>query len=478
MQKNNCTAFRGAYGQSVNEGIRIMKIDLNLSQKQQLSPYYIQMIEILQKGTLEIDAYIENLALENPLISLEPAQNEVDYERAYMLQQKLQWLEENDYENKQLNKDDLDGVWGTEAWQKPAEEQETLYAHLQAQLIGKPYSGQEKRILNYLLQSLDSKGYFREEPSLVAAELHVCTSDVTRLLSDVQALDPPGVGARDLSECLLLQLQRLPGHSPVSEEIALHHLESFAKNHVNAIAKKLNVSREDVIYSFNELKQLKPIPGNSFSDGAYTAYVRPDVIVSREGSALNVLVSGSGYSKITLQEDYLALADSCTDAPTKKYLREKKRQVMDVISALEYRNTSLAMISQLIVQHQLDFFLTGSRQLRPLTLDMLAAQTNLHISTVSRALSNKYLMCAWGVFPLRFFLSRKVNDDTADSMSNKQVEMAIRKLIENENKNNPLSDEKLSVLLRAEGIHIARRTVAKYRSLINIPDCNGRREKE
>lgn len=449
-----------------------MNIELNLSQKQILSPQYIQLMEILQKGTVELNDYIENLALENPLIALEPCEEESTNERNLFLQRKRQWLESDGCQNKAFYQDDH-----SEEWENAADSRETLYVHLRSQLTLNQYSYKERGILDYLLQSLDSKGYYRDDPVIAAEELHVSVPDVLRLLSDIKELDPAGVGARDLSECLLLQLQRMPEHSPVAEEIAQHHLESLAKNHIDAIARKLHVSRDEIKRCFCELKKLNPIPGNSFGGSKYTPYVRPDIVVTRFENDFDVLVSDYGYSRVTLQKDYLDLESESSDMKTKEFIHEKKRQAVEVINAVAQRKTTLSKICRLIVQYQSVFFMKGPDYIQPLTLETLAAQAGISISAVSRALNNKYLQCSWGVFPLKHFLRRRINDQTCASVSNKQLENAISQIIEEEDKKRPLSDERICAYLQENGINVARRTVAKYRTLINIPDRNGRRQK-
>ena len=452
-----------------------MNQSLILSQKQILSQHLIQSMEILQMSAIELEAYLENLSMENPVVELESVQDDVRSEKELALARKLEWLESTDYQNKVYYREERreDDSY----WQDIGDSGEVLSDYLLAQLVTADYTDQERRVMEYLIYSLDEKGYFTDDPAAVAQAFSIEEEDVLQLLTEVQQLDPAGVGARDLSECLLLQLLRKPTWNEVTEEIIRDHLEDVARNHLAQIAKKMKISLQDVQDACEEIRTLNPKPGNAFSDRSRMPYISPDAVVVRVEDGFEILINEYQYPKFHISTYYQELEKTVTDAETKKYLREKIQQAQNVAGNIQQRTSTLSQVLHVLVEKQQSFFLHGAGHRRPLKLSDIAEATGLHESTISRTLRSKYLQCTWGVYPLNYFLTSaaSTNAVSGEGQTPEYIKSQIQKIIAEEDRKKPLSDEAISRKLEESQIRISRRTVNKYRQELGIPDKSGRK---
>ena len=452
-----------------------MNQSLILSQKQILSQHLIQSMEILQMSAIELEAYLENLSMENPVVELESVQDDVRSEKELALARKLEWLESTDYQNKVYYREERreDDSY----WQDIGDSGEVLSDYLLAQLVTADYTDQERRVMEYLIYSLDEKGYFTDDPAAVAQAFSIEEEDVLQLLTEVQQLDPAGVGARDLSECLLLQLLRKPTWNEVTEEIIRDHLEDVARNHLAQIAKKMKISLQDVQDACEEIRTLNPKPGNAFSDRSRMPYISPDAVVVRVEDGFEILINEYQYPKFHISTYYQELEKTVTDAETKKYLREKIQQAQNVAGNIQQRTSTLSQVLHVLVEKQQSFFLHGAGHRRPLKLSDIAEATGLHESTISRTLRSKYLQCTWGVYPLNYFLTSaaSTNAVSGEGQTPEYIKSQIQKIIAEEDQKKPLSDEAISRKLEESQIQISRRTVNKYRQELGIPDKSGRK---
>ena len=452
-----------------------MNQSLILSQKQILSQHLIQSMEILQMSAIELEAYLENLSMENPVVELESVQDDVRSEKELALARKLEWLESTDYQNKVYYREERreDDSY----WQDIGDSGEVLSDYLLAQLVTADYTDQERRVMEYLIYSLDEKGYFTDDPAAVAQAFSIEEEDVLQLLTEVQQLDPAGVGARDLSECLLLQLLRKPTWNEVTEEIIRDHLEDVARNHLAQIAKKMKISLQDVQDACEEIRTLNPKPGNAFSDRSRMPYISPDAVVVRVEDGFEILINEYQYPKFHISTYYQELEKTVTDAETKKYLREKIQQAQNVAGNIQQRTSTLSQVLHVLVEKQQSFFLHGAGHRRPLKLSDIAEATGLHESTISRTLRSKYLQCTWGVYPLNYFLTSaaSTNAVSGEGQTPEYIKSQIQKIIAEEDQKKPLSDEAISRKLEESQIRISRRTVNKYRQELGIPDKSGRK---
>ena len=298
-----------------------------------------------------------------------------------------------------------------------------------------------------------------------------------RCLERIQQMDPPGVGARNLRECLLLQLRRDRDSDPVTERIIEHYLPEVAKNHLSQIARKLKVPLDRVFAAVEQIRSLDPRPGSAFEGGEQPIYVRPDAFVEKLGDGLDVRMEERTAARLTLNRDYVAMLETATDPELCAYLREKVSQARALTAQVAQRGTTLQRVIRALTARQEAFFLLGRGHRSPMTLADLAADTGLHPSTVSRAMRGKYIQCSWGLFPLNYFLTSgaaAVGSD-GEAVTQERIQALIRQMVDDEDKHSPLSDEEICRRLTVLGVPVARRTVNKYRQMMGIPGRSGRR---
>lgn len=459
-----------------------MDLKLQVKQTQTLSQRMIQSAEILQMTSQELNTYINELALENPVIDIvEPPTAEEQRESI----EQQEWLNSFNEENyylyqRQNNDDDYDFK---SSWNINTDDGETLQDYLWSQLITENFTDQETEIIKFMLECLDNKGYLEESIETIASYFGTDTEIVEDLLSDLQALDPSGVCARTLEECLKLQLERRDMLTPVLESIIDNCLEMVAKNQIPAIARKLRLSPTETAGYCQIIKSLNPKPGVSFSSRDQLRYIIPDVTIVKFKDHFDILLNESMYPTIELNSYYRQMNQNPESSELKEYLGNKIRQAEWVKQCVTQRGKTLMQVSRAILEHQEEFFTFGPAHLNPLRLADIAQELDIHESTVSRAVSKKYLQCSWGVYPMNFFFSRSVavqesssSEIGTQSVTAADIKRVLREIIEEENKKKPYSDRLLGEKLAERGISISRRTVAKYREEEGIADASGRKE--
>lgn len=459
-----------------------MDLKLQVKQTQTLSQRMIQSAEILQMTSQELNTYINELALENPVIDIvEPPTAEEQRESI----EQQEWLNSFNEENyylyqRQNNDDDYDFK---SSWNINTDDGETLQDYLWSQLITENFTDQETEIIKFMLECLDNKGYLEESIETIASYFGTDTEIVEDLLSDLQALDPSGVCARTLEECLKLQLERRDILTPVLESIIDNCLEMVAKNQIPAIARKLRLSPTETAGYCQIIKSLNPKPGVSFSSRDQLRYIIPDVTIVKFKDHFDILLNESMYPTIELNSYYRQMNQNPESSELKEYLGNKIRQAEWVKQCVTQRGKTLMQVSRAILEHQEEFFTFGPAHLNPLRLADIAQELDIHESTVSRAVSKKYLQCSWGVYPMNFFFSRSVavqesssSESGTQSVTAADIKRVLREIIEEENKKKPYSDRLLGEKLAERGISISRRTVAKYREEEGIADASGRKE--
>ena len=458
-----------------------MDLKLQVKQTQTLSQRMIQSAEILQMTSQELNTYINELALENPVIDIvEPPTAQEQRESI----EQQEWLNSFNEENyylyqRQNNDDDYDFK---SSWNINTDDGETLQDYLWSQLITENFTDQETEIIKFMLECLDNKGYLEESIETIASYFGTDTELVEDLLSDLQALDPSGVCARSLEECLKLQLERRNMLTPVLESIIDNCLEMVARNQIPAIARKLRLSPAETAGYCQIIKSLNPKPGVSFSSRDQLRYIIPDVTIVKFKDHFDILLNESMYPTIELNSYYRQMNQNPESSELKEYLGNKIRQAEWVKQCVTQRGKTLMQVSRAILEHQEEFFTFGPAHLSPLRLADIAQELDIHESTVSRAVSKKYLQCSWGVYPMNYFFSRSVavqessgNENGAQSVTAADIKRVLREIIEEENKTKPYSDRLLGEKLAERGISISRRTVAKYREEEGIADASGRK---
>lgn len=328
----------------------------------------------------------------------------------------------------------------------------------------------------FVIGSIDSAGYLTTHPADIAMAAQCSMDDVKKAIKLVQSFDPPGIGASDLRECLLIQLDRNQNQNSQLRELISKHLEEIARNRLPQIAKAMRISIEELNHLIVKLKELTPLPGSALSPSS-EHFVLPELTISKKGNEYIVDSNDNYLPTLKISQTYLDLLENPdTTAETKAYIKEKLLAARTLIKSLSQRQSTIRRIAQVIVDSQYDFLENGVEHLKPLTMQQVADKLGLHETTISRAIANKYLKTPDGTYEFKFFFSGGYQNEDGEEISSRGIKEKIKDLIAAEDKAKPLSDNKISKLLKEDGLNVARRTVAKYREQLNIPATNLRRQ--
>ncbi len=353
---------------------------------------------------------------------------------------------------------------------------------------------QDRQIAEYLIGNIDDDGYIRRELNAIVDDLaftqniFVEEEQLEKVLAVIQRLDPPGVGARDLQECLILQLKRKPNSTSIrlAREILEHHFDEFIKKHYNKLIEKLEIDEEYLKEAIEEIQRLNPKPGNSSTNTQQsTATVIPDFTIKIEEGELELSLNSRNAPDLNVSREYKDMLETYKN--TNKKNKAQKDAVMFVkqkldgakwfIDAIRQRQQTLLISMSSIMNFQKEYFLTGDQtKLRPMILKDIADEIGMDISTVSRVASNKYVETPYGTFLIKEFFSESMKNDAGEDVSTKEIKKILEDSIEEEDKRHPLTDDNLAKLLKEKGYPIARRTVAKYREQLNISVARLRKE--
>ncbi|HET8796152.1 MAG TPA: RNA polymerase factor sigma-54 [Thermoanaerobaculia bacterium] len=477
------------------------KLHLKLSQKLIMTPSLQQAIKLLQLSKLELQEVLNQELLENPL--LEESAEEVKAEETQAEETKAeneQAAEPAPVEPKKEEKDSFDEIdydayfqdyieygynprgMGEEHEEFPIENTLTrppnLSDHLTWQLSMSDASPRTKEIAQFIIGNIDEDGYLRASNDEIMASGGYTAEEVELAVAAVQTLDPIGVGARDLRECLLLQLRFLEIDAPLVEVIIRDHWEEFMQRKFAPLAKTLGIDMKTLEGIVELIKHLDPKPGRKYSNER-AIYVEPDVYVQKVGDEYVIVLNEDGMPKLRINSGYRSMLnsmDSKSDGETVNYIKDKIRSAVWLIKSLDQRQRTIYKVAESIVKHQREFLEKGIDYLRPLVLRDVADDIQMHESTVSRVVSNKYMHTPRGLFLMKYFFHSGIDSDTGEDISSLTVKKKIQSFIENEDPRKPLSDSKIMKILNDEGINIARRTVAKYRDELNIPSSTDRKQ--
>jgi RNA polymerase sigma-54 factor len=480
------------------------KLHLRMSQKLIMTPSLQQAIKLLQMTKLELQEEITQEMTENPLLeeqgeggaeadkpegeeaAAEPAADAAETpEPEAAPESERDSFDEIDYEA--YFQDYMDLSYRPQA---PAEEIEapplenvlskpqSLADHLLWQLEMSGASGRQKEIARAIIGNLDSDGYLRASLEEVAAMGPYAADDVERALHLVQDLDPPGVAARDLKECLILQLavQDLEG-SP-AETIVRDHMDLLQGRKFRDLAQVLGCTLDEVMAYVDTIRHLDPKPGRRYNTGSNN-YVIPDVYVVKVDKGYTVILNEDGLPRLRISPFYRRMIDrgnTEVTRETREYVREKFRSAFRLIKSLEERQRTIYKVARSIVKHQQGFLDFGYDHLRPLILKDVADDIGMHESTVSRVVNHKYMHTPRGLFEMKFFFHSGISSVQGEDVSSLAVKERIKKVVGEEDTQHPLSDSAIVKILSDEGLRIARRTVAKYREELRIPSSNERRQ--
>lgn len=441
------------------------------SQEQRLTIYQLQGLHLLQMSIPELLQYIREQAQENPFI--EPADETfLTAGTVSHAPERLQWPEQSDYQNREYygEGEEFD-VFSTIGDTGGLED--TLQRHLMDQIGRLPLSGRQQALLAYLVDSLDESGYLLLSSAELASEIELDIKEVEDAVRLLRTLDPAGVGATSLAECLSLQLRRQNAPALVVA-IAEAYLEDLAHYRYHNIAKNLRVSKDEVLLAREWIRHLEPRPGNCFTKNVATQYVVPDIIINKSGNSYQ-LRSYANSKWFTINKYYRRLLGSTDDTELKAYLSENLAKAELLQQGIEQRESTLEKCCQVILERQRAYFDGGKACLIPLSMSEAAKELGVSVSTVSRTVKNKHLQYLGGVIPLEHFFARGLVVGDQPAVSDAAVKNAICELIRTENKAHPLSDQKICDALLSSGCTISRRTIAKYRDALGIPNANGRR---
>lgn len=509
------------------------KIQQNLSQRlsQKLSPQQIQLMKLLQVPTAALDQRIKEELEANP--ALDEGQEEANEEEMGFGSEKEKEKEKekeqetdddiepedtreeevdlSDYMEEYLEDDTASYKLSTNHYSSdeddktiPIPVESTFHEYLESQLGLVKLNEHEKQLAKQIIGSIDDDGYLRREPIAIVDDLafsqNVTTTEeeVEKVLKVVQRFEPSGIGARDLRECLLIQLQRK--HKETDKDIDhenIHlaiklidkYFDEFSKKHYEKLKKQLSVSSEELKAIIDEVLKLNPKPASGYSSGAnrLQQYIVPDFLIDIKEGELELTLNTRNAPDLRISEHYKEMLKSYGGSGKRKRDKKEREAVMFIkqkidaakwfIDAIRQRQQTMYKTMYSILQYQYDYFLTGDqKRLRPMILKDIAEITGLDISTVSRVANSKYVQTEFGTKRLKDFFSESLQTDSGEEVSTLEVKKILMELIENEHKKKPLSDEKLKDALRDKGYNIARRTVAKYREQLNIPVARLRKE--
>jgi RNA polymerase sigma-54 factor len=472
------------------------RLSLRQSQRVVMTPLLQQAIQLLQLSTLELQEVVQKELLENPLLEevtpetadspdgqqaadarVTPTPEPVSPEPPPREERQtddlpfdLTAVMFDDHEERSLvaqeDRDDL-------PFENMVRSVSSLADHLDEQLRLTADDPVVRRIGAEIIGNLDEDGYLRADVKEVAERCGVDISEVEKVLEFVQGFDPPGVAARNVQECLLIQLKSDPNPDPVSVEIVDQHFEDLTRRRYADIARALKLPVDRIMESVEEIMGLEPKPGRRFG-GNDSRYIIPDVVVYKMGGEYTVVLNEDGIPRLRVNSLYRSLLrNSGDDART--YVEQKLRSAMWLIKSVDQRQRTLRKVSQSIVNKQRDFLDKGLAFLKPMSLRDVGEDIQMHESTISRVTTNKYIETPQGLFELKFFFHSGIASADGDPVSSKSVKKTIQDLLANEDPAKPLSDQEVAQILKGRGLVIARRTVAKYREELGILPSHQRR---
>lgn len=485
----------------------MQKLTINQTLQQRLSPQQIQFIKLLQIPTAELKQRIEEELEINPALEegmdLDTKENdEDDYDNDdYDVRDDADSYNDDIDIQEYLDRDDFtgykmqgDGWADNEHSSVPVASSDTLIESMLEQLGYLKLDERSETIGRQLVGSIEEDGYIRRPLRAICNDLaftqnlYTNEQEVEKILFKIQKLEPSGIAARTLQECLLIQLKRLNSkekHHQVAIEIIHQHYDEFIKKHFDKIQKKIGISDELMHDAVNSIIRLNPKPGGVISDGDAAVYLMPDFIVTSQNGKLEVFLNSKNAPDLRISRSFSDMLDTYDKGnkqnremkDTVSFIKQKLDSAKWFIDAIKQRQQTLLKTMQAIVSYQKEFFIEGDEtKLKPMILKDIADRIGMEISTVSRVANSKAVQTDFGIYQLKYFFSEGIATESGEDASSREVKNILREVIGNEPKHAPLSDDKLEKILNKKGYNIARRTVAKYREQLNIPVARLRKE--
>ena len=470
--------------------------DLTIEQTQKLTmtPELIQAIQILQYNSQELEEFVSKKMMENPILELDntvgndsrSADKESELSKSEELMYKEAEQDDIDLREKVVESeyDDISyRQWEHRisndevvSFDQYTSKEDTLQDYLLLQLTFSDLKGCEKRIGRYLVEAIDENGYLTVDLNQTAALFNVKPCAVSRILGVIQGFEPIGVGARNLEECLTIQLKAKGFNDESLLYIVTHHLNDLGENKIQHIARSTGLTVNQVQMIADLIRTLDPKPGRAYSSGEQVRYVVPDIIVEKENDGYALVTNDSTIPHLMVSSYYVNLAKSYKDdEEVQKYLTDKYNSALWLIKSIEQRKRTIFNVANAVMDHQTEFLEKGEKYLKPMTLKQIADVVGVHESTVSRSINGKYIQTPRGVYEIKYFFSSGVSGGNGDGLSSNSIKTFIKEIIDGEDPKKPCSDQDMVDILSEKGIEISRRTVAKYRESMNILSSSKRR---
>ncbi len=489
----------------------MLSLQQKLALQQKLSPQQIQYQKLLQLNTLALEQRIKTELELNPILEetldeeLELTQEEPEDADN---EEKTAGDEDGNYDSKDDEFDLEDYMNESEAEQEfnrlnkssdeekvqpIAPQRKTLRENLIDQLYMLDIGENEKILGENIIGGLDKDGYFKSDLEKIVNELRlfdhieVTFENAVNVLKQIQLLEPVGIASRNLQECLLIQIRNSsydPYYSYLAEKVLSEHWDDFANKRFDSIRKAMDLSKETLRSTIDLIQKLNPRPGEGNIDSEEMNQITPDFLIEKIEDNYIVTLNDRSMPSVTISKTYLELFDTSKhkrkiserEKETHKFLREKFESAKWFIASLQQRRNTLLKIMRSILEKQYNFFENGPRFLKPMIYKDIADEIGMDISTISRVVNGKFVQSPQGIHELKYFFSEGLSTDSGDEVSNKHIKELIKEICDNESKSNPYSDDRIAGILQEKGIHIARRTVAKYREALMIPVARLRKE--
>lgn len=474
----------------------MLKQRLNLKLSQKLSPQQIQLMKLIQLPTLAFEQRVKQEYEENPALDTgkekdeheDEFKNETDVDERDVIETDFDvddYLSDDEIPNYRLKANNYSA--DDEEKNVPYASGTSFSQYLKTQLQTYTFKADQEDIAFFLVGSVDDSGYIRRSLIDIVDDLaftqNIFTDEasVEKVLKIVQSLDPPGVGARDLRECLLIQLKRKTQTESVSLALRIieEAFEKFSKKHYDKLTQKFSISEEKLKQAIEEIEHLNPKPGASYSGGSKSVeHVIPDFAIHIKNGELELTLNGRNAPEMHISRDYSNMLKGYKEAKTKTkeqkeavfFIKQKLDSAKWFIDAIKQRQETLYSTMYAIMMHQEDYFLTGDeRNLKPMILKDIAEKIDMDISTVSRVANSKYVETPYGTFLIKSFFSESMKNEEGEDVSTREIKKILEMTIEAEDKKKPFTDAKLAELLKEKGYPIARRTIAKYREQLDFP---------
>ncbi|MDU5040648.1 MAG: RNA polymerase factor sigma-54 [Clostridium perfringens] len=458
----------------------LMDFNLNLTQEQKLiMTQQMQLsIKLLQMSTYDLREYIEKEFSENPVLEAQYEDTkEVSKEQDRLEYKELvKYLESDNYGSQSYGEYDEEGISPFTFISKP----ESLTDYLEGQILELPIDEYMRSVCSYMVECLDQKGYLDIKKEELMNELDCSEETFNRALIVIQNLEPVGIGARDLKECLEIQLERKGENDPIVKEIIDNHLDDLADNRYQVIAKDLDITPKKAQDYGDLIKTLEPKPSRGFYTGDEVGFIIHDAEIRKIDGEFLILMKDGVLPMLSVNPLYKdILKDSTNDKEATEYVKEKIDKAMFLIKSIEQRKSTLHKVLQKILEKQKDYFEKGEKYLKPMTLKEIAEKLEMHESTISRAIRDKYILTSMGTIKIKDLfvnsISNKEKSDGEEDVTVINIKKVLEEVIKEEDKRKPLSDQAISEILKEKGMAISRRTVAKYREELGIKSSSKRK---